>query len=175
MLLSAGPLRTFPPSQTALQMVRGWARWSAAATPPAPDLSLYVVSPTILQDLDSGRLDLQSGLDPDVVDFWLDVVTRDEDEHRFRVVERVTSSLRAMLADRHVRHPDWALTLTPAPSLDWDGWTLRGVDAWERSVGGDLSLETFGILPGSTLRVTEPSPETVPREAATMPRSWRGP
>jgi hypothetical protein len=124
----------------------------------APDLSLYVVAPEVLYDLESGRLDVQSGLAPDVMDFWLEIVTRDEDEHRFRVVESVQYPVRQMLAERNVQAPDWALTVIPAPSLDWGGWTLRGVHAWERVLGLDLSLENFGLLPGSTLRVTEPIP-----------------
>jgi hypothetical protein len=161
MLLSAGALRTFPPSQTALQMARGWARWRSEAGRDAPALSVYVDDPDVLHDLDSGRLDLARGLTPDAMEFWLEIVSSDESVlRRVLAVEPAGRGLAAMMNDFDIAGRDWKLDVEPAPSSGWREWTLGDVKRWEaRYQPEEMSLERFGVLPGSTLRATEPGSE----------------
>ena len=153
MLLSAGPLRTYPASRTIMQMVRGWSRWSSRAGDGAPDLSIYVVQPEVLRDLDSQRLDVHSCLMADVLDFWLEVVMPDGQEQRLRVIESAHTRVVEMLASNDITNLDARLDVVPPPCLHWGGWTLRAVATWEQHFGTSLTLETFGLLPGATLAV----------------------
>jgi SIR2-like domain len=156
MLLAAGPLRTFPQSHALMQMVRGWASGRGAATGSRPSLSIYLIARDVLYDLDAGRLDLTRNLTPDVVEFWLEIVKQDGEIERYLHVGRTDSALRDVLARFDIERPEWRLDLTPHPCLGWANWDLAGVRRWERRFG-DLTLETFGILPGSTLQAVEPS------------------
>jgi SIR2-like domain len=157
MLLAAGPLRTFPRSQALLQMARGWMRWHRNAKDAHLGFSIYLTDdePDVLSDLDAGRLDLGRHLLTDVVEFWLEIEQGGESE-RFLDVAPADKSLLAVLDkfDIDSKRNQWKLELTPHPCLKWKNWDLAGVRAWERHFGTRLDLDTFGVLPGSTLRLT---------------------
>lgn len=156
MLLAAGELRTFARSHALLQMVRGWAKRRSEAADPLPALSIYLTEPDVLYDLDAGRLELTRNLVPGAVQFWLEI-RHDGEIERYLRVERIDSPLRKVLADFDIHDNEWSLELLPDPCLKWAGWTLEGVGAWERYVSqGELTLETFGVLPGSTLKAFKP-------------------
>lgn len=157
MLLASGPLRTFPQSHALMQMVRGWARWQERAGDSPPDLRIHVVARDVLYDLGAGRLDLARSLAHDVVEFWLEIEKRDAEPERHLVVAPSGAAVRKVLAAYDVTRPGWTLDLSPHPCLGWQNWRLEGVRRWEQHFGGvALELETFGLLPGSTLRVREP-------------------
>jgi hypothetical protein len=155
MLLAAGELRTFAPSHALLQMVRGWAKRRSEAGP-LPELSIYLTEPDVLYDLDAGRLELTRNLVPDVVQFWLEI-RHDGEFERYLRIERIDCPIQEVLADFDIKDDKWSLELLPHPCLKWANWTLGDVRAWKRHVGGgELSLETFGVLPGSTLKAFKP-------------------
>jgi hypothetical protein len=157
MLLAAGRLRTFPQSYALMQMVRGWAAWQASANGSLPDLSIYVTARDVLYDLDSGRLDLTRSLTPDVFEFWVEIEKQDGEPERYLEVAAADSSLRDVLRRFDIERGGWKLDLWPRPSLDWGNWSVSGIEKWERAFPDDvLTVERFGILPGSTLRLEEP-------------------
>jgi hypothetical protein len=140
-----------------MQMVRGWARWQERAADSPPDLRIQVVARDVLYDLAAGRLDLARSLAHDVVEFWLEIEKRDAEPERHLVIAPSGAGVRNVLAAFDVTRPGWKLDLSPHPCLGWGNWKLEGVRRWERHFGGvALGLETFGVLPGSTLRVREP-------------------
>jgi len=159
MLFAAGPLRTFAQSHALLQMVRGWARSRTEATAPPPALSLYVIARDVLYDLDARRLDIARNLVPDTLEFWLEIQRRDGDVERYLHVEPSDLGVRQVLKRYDIEGNEWGLDLIPHPCLHWGNWTIEGVRAWEAHFGPGnvLGLETLGVLPGSTLRVVEPS------------------
>ena len=159
MLLAAGRLRTFPQSYALMQMVRGWAAWQSSATGSLPDLSIYVTARDVLYDLDSGRLDLTRSLTPDVFEFWVEIDKRDAEPERYLEVSAADSPLRDVLKRFDIDRDGWKLDLWPQPSLEWGNWSVAGIETWERAFPGDVfTVERFGILPGSTLRLAEPGP-----------------
>jgi hypothetical protein len=156
MLLAAGELRTFAPSHALLQMVRGWAKWRSGASGSLPGLSIHLTAPDVLYDLDAGRLELTRNLVPDVIQFWLEI-WHDEEVERYLLVERIDRPLQEVLADFDVTGDEWELELLPHPCLGWAHWDLGAVWAWKRHAGRNkLNLETFGVLPGSTLKAFKP-------------------
>jgi hypothetical protein len=63
----------------------------------------------------------------------------------------------ALLEKLDIVGQDWHLDVAPLPSSGWGGWTLGGVRAWEAMFECQMTCERFGILPGSTLTLTEPN------------------
>jgi hypothetical protein len=162
MLLAAGELRTFAPSHALLQMVRGWAKWRSKGGL-LPVLSIYLTEPEVLFDLDAGRLELTRNLVPDVVQFWLEI-WHDGEPDRYLRVEHIDRPVWGVLADFDIKDNEWGLELLPDPCLDWAEWTVGDVHAWEDHFGKEkLSLETFGVLPGSTLKAIKPGATLDPR------------
>jgi hypothetical protein len=156
MLLAAGALRTFPQSHALMQMVRGWARWQETAVGAQPDLSIYVTARDVLYDLDAGRLNLTRFLTPDIVEFWVEIDKRDTESERYLEVAPTDRSLLCVISGFDIKGDDWKLELTPRPSLEWDNWLIGEINTWnERFQPPPLDLETFGVLPGSILRLTK--------------------
>ena len=155
MLLAGGRLRTFPQSQALLQMARGWARSRGAAEDALPDLSIYI-HPTardVLYDLDAGRLDIARSLAPGV-EFWLEISTEDGGVERHFHVAPGDRSLLAVLEEVDVSDLSWRLELDIPPLLGMAQLDPQRHRCRE-SKFGTLSLETFGVVPGSTLRLVE--------------------
>ena len=92
---------------------------------------------------------------PDLIEFWLEIVAAGGGAERCLHVDPSDRSVRDVLADFQIVDGDWRFELVPPPCLGWAHWDLEGVHAWERHFDCDLGLETFGVLPGSTLRVVE--------------------
>lgn len=132
MPFAAGSLRTFPVSQTLLQMVRGWARWRTKKERPELELSIYVTTPEVLNDLDSGRLDLTRGLSADDIEFWFEIFSQDRRIERFLLMENADLQLGDLLDKFSINSGDWQLELEPEPSLQWGKWTREGVSLWEK-------------------------------------------
>jgi hypothetical protein len=153
-VLAAGPQRTFPQSYSLQQMIRGWARWRSQARQTLPRLSIYVVAPEILYNLDTGRLDLASALRPDHVKFWLEIRQENQQVNRYVYEGRVDRPIRKVLKAFDITSSSWQLELIPKPCLGWANWSLRGIDAWEKLFKTTLTTGRFGVLSGSTLVVT---------------------
>jgi hypothetical protein len=152
MLLASGRGRTFPQSYAFQQMLRGWARWQCLGSRGRlPALSIYVIAEDVLQDLDSGRLDLASCLRADHLDFWIDVRTADGSEGRHLCAQPADRPVLALLEEFDVTDPGWRLGLLPLPCLEWGHWNLRAVRRWQVQFGEEMTLERFGVFPGTTL------------------------
>jgi hypothetical protein len=58
-----------------------------------------------------------------------------------------------LLADFDAGDPNLHLELMPPPCLGWGHWTIQAIQSWEKKFNLDMTLERFGIFPGTTLIV----------------------
>lgn len=154
MLLAAGPGRTFPQSSSLLQMVRGWSRFQQMEGA-AVGLTIYVYPATaeIVVDLRSGRLDLDAGLDPDLLEFWIEMDVPRTPYLRLLAREGADAPLLGTAANLDITSDDWSADVRPLPSAGFANWTVGRITQWEKEHGsGNMTLERFGVLPGSILR-----------------------
>ncbi len=153
MLLAAGRGRTFPQSASLLQMIRGWSRFrEMGGTSVGLTLYVYPDADELLVDLRSGRLDLDAGLDPGLLEFWVEIDAPRMPYLRVPAREQAKASLLEVAANFDIRSDDWAVDVRPLPGLGFGGWTVGGVRQWEKKQGPLMNLERFGVLPGSILR-----------------------
>jgi hypothetical protein len=158
-ILSSGDLRSFPASFALQEMVRAWTH----AAIDGHHLRIHVVHPSVLRDLRSGRLDLaypisiaSSTTPGPALQFWLEVVERGGRSTRLLELRHATSSIKELLEEHSLLNRRWAFSLWPEPCLEWTPWTVADIAAWEAEHNGSgMTLETFGVVHGSTLRVTE--------------------
>jgi hypothetical protein len=155
-LLASGKLRTFPQSFGLCQMVRGWAKWRAACEEAAAGLSIFVTAPEVLYNLDAGRLDFSAYLRFDFLEFWVEIVKSGGGTERYLHSCSASEPILQVLREFAIEEKHWTLELVPAPCLEWGRWSISGVHAWEDTFARPLTVETFGILPGSMLRVLQP-------------------
>lgn len=155
MLLAAGSRRTFPQSSALLQMVRGWARHRQAAGDALPlTIHLHPSSSEVLVDLRSGRLDLDRALDPEWLDFWVEVDLPGRSYARYLCLEAARTALFGVAAQFDTSGPGWAIDVRPSPGAGFDNWTTAAVETWQETYGERMTLESIGVLPGSILRFT---------------------
>ena len=154
MLLAAGSRRTFPRSSALLQMTRGWSRRRLKGES-CPDMTVYVHigARDVQLDISSHRIELAAGLEPEQLDFWIEIEPKTAPYSRFLCLEDCNARLLDVIEAFDVRGDDWALDVRPAPTWGFANWRVRDVRRWERAFD-DLSLERFGLLPGSILRVS---------------------
>jgi hypothetical protein len=154
MLLAAGRGRTFPQSSSLLQMVRGWSRFQQVEGA-SVGLTIYVYSDTaeVLVDLRSGRLDLDAGLDPDLLEFWIEIDVPRTPYLRLLARERADAFLLDTAAGFDITSDDWSADVRPLPGARFGNWTVGLIRQWEKEPGSEhMTLERFGVLPGSILR-----------------------
>lgn len=163
MLLSAGRGRTFPQSASLLQMIRGWSRFRETDGA-SVGLTIYVApdADELLVDLRSGRLDLDAGLDPGRLEFWVEVDAPHMPYLRVLACEQAKASLLDVAVNFDIRSDDWAVEVRPLPGLGFRDWTVGGVRQWEEEQGPLMDLERFGILPGSILRFSRTRSSAAP-------------
>jgi hypothetical protein len=158
-LLAAGDLRTASPSFVLVEMLRAWAEFLQRQ-----DMSLTLhVDDVVELDLVSGRVDVdrlltdgpQTGRRP--VEFWVEIVPSSGDADRTLVMDVLDRPLLDVLAEFGFagRAEGWWVPLEPVPCLAWESWTLVEIRARQQSAQGDrMTLERFGVLHGSTLRLS---------------------
>jgi hypothetical protein len=158
-LLASGSLRSFPPSFALQEMARAWA----CDIQSTASLEIRITEETVLTDMRSGRLDLtylmsQSNSAPEAASsmrFWLEIAESDGRTQRLLELRDPTYPIHALLHDRWLGGRRWQVDVWPAPCLGWASWKLQDFEEWENERGEAMSLERFGVLHGSTLRVSE--------------------
>jgi hypothetical protein len=91
-----------------------------------------------------------------VLQFWLEVVERGGRSTRLLELRHATSSVRDLLKEHSLLNHRWTISLWPEPCLEWMPWTIDDIAAWEADHNGSvMTLETFGVVHGSTLRIAE--------------------
>lgn len=157
-LLAAGGLRTFPPSYVLLEMIRAWG---CSPLRERVSLSVHVLDEEARHDIRGGRIDVARliplpGDDPlRPIEFWLEIATSAADPDRILVLDTPQRSILALLGEFGIAGPRWRATVEPAPCLGWTGWTLADIERWESMEHELLSVERFGVLHGSTMRLWE--------------------
>ena len=77
--------------------------------------------------------------------------------------ECIRDGRRIVVCDRRIRmdfdvtDPDFRLVLLPLPCLGWDHWDVRAVHGWENQFREEMTIERFGILPGTCLTLERPA------------------
>jgi hypothetical protein len=158
-LLATGDLRAFPPSFALQEMVRAWVCDTATQM----SLEIRMTDETVLTDMRSGRLDLaylfsRFASTPEGASsmrFWLEIAEGNDRTQRLLELREFACPVRDFLKDHWLGRGRWLIDVWPAPCIDWVPWTLGDVEEWERKTGETMSLERFGVLHGSTLRVYE--------------------
>jgi hypothetical protein len=167
-ILSSGDLRSFPASFALQEMVRAWTH----AAIDGHYLRIHVIDPPVLGDLRSGRLDLAHSISVSgsttegaVLQFWLEVVEGGGRSTRLLELRHATSSVRDLLKEHSLLNHRWTISLWPEPCLEWIPWTVDDIAAWEADHNGSvMTLETFGVVHGSTLRIAEGDAYDKPRK-----------
>ncbi len=163
-LLASGHLRTLPSSYSLVEMIRAWAtfreRDSMALTIHIFDAAA-VVEGDAAHDLVAGRIDVPRLLAADngrgTIEFWLEVVERNDNVSRLLTLEDAEMSVKDLLATLRIAGDRWTVDVEPRPCLGWRPWTLCDVHEWEGEFPdrAPLSLERIGVLHGSTMRLIE--------------------
>ena len=159
MLLAAGRRRTFPQSSALLQMVRGWERHCQYPSDTASlVIHLQPSSDEVLMDLRSGRLDLDSALETEWMDYWVEIDLPGQPYSRYLRLDRFDATV-LNVARAFDIHDDarnigdaWKVDVRPVPSFGFANWSINQVRRWEKNEAAAMTLERIGLLPGSILR-----------------------
>lgn len=161
-LLASGDLRTISPSYALIEMIRAW---TGSPLRDRIDLVVHVVDDDVIYDITAGRVDVDRLIATPAggpIRFWLESRDPDGVVSRFLMLERSGRSVTGMLDDIGVAGEEWTVTVEPEPCLDWKSWRLGDI---RRAAGPAMTLERFGVLDGSTMRVAPREPA----RAATVP------
>ena len=91
-----------------------------------------------------------------MLQFWLEVVERGGRSARLLELRHAISPVRDLLKEHSLLNRRWTISLWPEPCLEWTRWTVDDIAAWEADHNGSvMTLETFGVVHGSTLRIAE--------------------
>ena len=155
--LATGSLRTFPAPSAFLQMLRGFGQW-VRANPRTTSIERITLllqpghsgDQAILDALEADRLPVWTAIDDPAVQFWLEAPVSGEEALAVPVTgrpnDRVADTVDQVFALPSERSEhDWWIDITPAPCENWEAWRLDKVM--------DLTIEQFGVIPGSLLRV----------------------
>jgi hypothetical protein len=164
--LSAGPKATFPPLFSLIELARGFGQW--ARNHPSSHLlvSCHVVDPYVLLNLRSGRINLNEIVCSDLVRFWIERRSSEEDSSRVLVILPETAPLAMAMSLVGVpKSPAWHVEVRPRPFI-----TVKSAPAFlPTEVAADLALSKLGIVPGSVCQLVD-TRAVAPQESAPLPR-----
>ena len=76
--------------------------------------------------------------------------------HRFLSVDSPDRTLLNVADEFAISGSEWTIGVEPRPCLEWAPWSLADVHDWTQAMKGrPLTLERFGVLHGSTLRLIQ--------------------
>lgn len=146
-LLAAGRDASFPPRVALSQMLRGFGSSLQRLGRACPRLVVHLVDDELLAELASGRFDAAECLVHDRVRFWIEVADDDRGDRvdRQQMYVGYDAMLGSVAADLNVAGAGWGFVVVPSPMLE---------DSAPRVVeeARDSTLESLGVLPGSTVR-----------------------
>jgi hypothetical protein len=136
--------RSFPERFSFIQIVRAYGAWRRENPSEPCTLVLHVVSHPVLVELTSGRIDVAELLGCPDVRFFAEIVFPAGEMQR-RVFQKAgDASLRDVVRELDLSPDGWVVDVSPPPD---PGGTVR-LAVPERL---DASLESLGVVPGSTL------------------------
>lgn len=147
-LLASGELRTISPSYVLVETIRAWA---GSPLRDRVGLTVHVVNEEATDDLTAGRVDVERLLTGGPLRFWVECRDPDGVTSRFLALEPAGRPIGEVLGEAGIEGGAWSVDVEPAPCLEWTPWRLSDIG---RAGGPPMTLERFGVLDGSTLRVT---------------------
>lgn len=152
-LLAVGEGQVFPARASLIQILRAFATWRRADERRRLALAIHVVDASLLQEIASGRLDPLEQLACADLRFWTDLVQAGGASIERRSFQRDEDTTLAQVCDE-LDLPDagWDVEILPPPG------SMRGRHRVNELA--QATLETLGVVPGSTLRFTASEPPT---------------
>jgi hypothetical protein len=149
-LLASGELRTISPSYVLIETIRAWA---GSPFRERVALTIHVVNEEARDDLTAGRIDVERLMAGGPLRFWVECRDPDGVTSRFLALEPAGRAIADVLREAGIEGDTWSVDVEPPPCLEWTPWQLSEI---ARAEGPPMTLERFGVLAGSTLRVTRP-------------------
>lgn len=144
-------VRNYPERFSFGQTVRAWADWRKTNSNSRVNckLALHVVLDSVYQDIASGRINVLELLTCADIRFFVEVVSESGEVERRLFQEKPDLEFGEVVKDLQLSPAQWTVKVTPPPSLgdrclDLNTETLR------------QTLETLGIVPGSTVHFHRP-------------------
>jgi hypothetical protein len=169
-LIAGSSWRAHPAAYAFLQMIRGWTEWQRNFVKngkyPPPRLTIHLTPAEdsdrdVIRELDAGRLDLESLLDPQQIMLWA-ATPSSTSEYMWTPVtcapdDALLETIEKLFPFQRDVDLTWKLQVEPAPCKDWKSWSIGDVHSWQqRNPGQAMSLRTFGVVPYSVLHLLPP-------------------
>ena len=137
-------VRNYPERFSFVQTVRAWAAWRKNHPGVKCKLALHVVLDAVYQDIASGRIDVLELLSCADIRFFVEVVsdTGEVERRLFQTMPDLT--LDKVVKNLQLSAAQWAVKVTPPPSLD-DDWLKLNPETLTQT------LQALGVVPGSTV------------------------
>lgn len=153
MLLAAGRHRKFPPYVSLIQMVKAFAAYKRLNSESTLRLSIYVVDPSVLSLLSSGRLDVIELLGVEDTRFWVEVWRGPQDVRRCLEFTTDDLPLKCLLEKYDIPGQGWNVQVLPSPIEHQKVLSSLEIVAAASSSQKEWTVAGVGLLPGSTLRL----------------------
>ena len=146
-LLAAGPGKVFAPWISLVQMARGYGQWiRTCRNGTAMTVHVYVVDPAVLGLLHGSFLDLTEHIEAIKIRIGVEVIDASGAIERYdEIVDPDEKVATIVNLTPHARGKQPTLSAQPAPR--------RGQRARSLSTVGDVTVQEFGLVHGSTLIV----------------------
>jgi len=152
MLLAAGRHRKFPPYVALIQMVRAFSSFRRSYPRTSLKLSIYIVDPSVLSLLSSGRLDVSELLSVEDTRFWVEVWRGPQDVTRSLEFTADDLPLKRLLEKYDIPDQGWNIQVLPSP-IEHQKILSSSEVAMPAPPQREWTVAGVGLLPGSTLRV----------------------
>jgi hypothetical protein len=145
-LLSAGPGTTFPPLYSFVEMARGCGQWLRVNPNRKLKIACYVVDPSVLHNVMSGRICIHELLSSPLLRFWVELVSSIECR-RMTLLQCGTTKVRQLLKILALpANGNWRIAISPSPTMHADS-----VDGPTLAEVSNLMLDELGVVSGSTI------------------------
>jgi hypothetical protein len=146
-------IRTYPERFAFIQIVRAWAVWRNSHPDSDCRLALYVVLDAVYHDIISGRIDVLELLSCRDMRFFAEIVS-DAGVLERRLFQMMPDTpLNEIVRQLQLSSEHWTVEVTPPPSLEAPA-TISLRDRLAET------LQSLGVVPGSTLHFRRPQPHT---------------
>jgi hypothetical protein len=150
-LLSVGPTsrQTIPPLYSFTEIVRAFGAWSRQAPDPDLHLNVYIMDPTVLSSLSAGAVDVHELLSCSLIRFWVEIDSGERASSRVTLYRDGETHINEIMTFLGLPTSGrWSITVHPPPRKD--------SPEIQQGDPAKLSLAEVGVVPGSTLRFSDP-------------------
>ncbi|MDJ0817896.1 MAG: hypothetical protein QNJ58_16920 [Desulfobacterales bacterium] len=140
--------RSYPAHFSLIQMVWAYAGWHDSANKQnPPQLSIYIVDPSVYMEVSSGRLDILELLNaPTNLRFWAEINWPSGRVEHYLVDASYNETVRLIAEQVDIPRQNWVIEVIPPMREDQKVFELSDPYVW------DDSILWLGITPGGTVR-----------------------